>query len=543
MSNDFVMEVDLDECLEYLYEGKILPPITVEYICNALKELLIQDPNVLILKSPITVVGDIHGQFHDLKMIFDKIGGRIPDTNYLFLGDYVDRGLYSLETIMLLFVLKLRYPNRIHLLRGNHESRQITQSYGFYMEVLTKYQEYEDKLNSKWTKLIDQFVSKKPSLTTQLENMHLDGDDSDSSEKHDLGRGVYQNIASVFDYLSLCALVDDEIFCVHGGLSPNIQFIDQINLIDRFKEIPHDGPMADLVWSDPDTSMGTSPSIFGNGTGSRWAETKNTNRKTSRAFMHGQSISGGDENFEISSRGAGYIFSKNIVEIFCQRNRIKKIFRAHQLCQEGVLDLFDGLLTTVWSAPNYCYRCGNKAVIVEINGVDKYFYNVFEADNNYKLESDNRVLMLNPSYFTQVEEEEDNDFYEDYDDEEDEEEEDSDSDSDSEENDHIVFTEDDIQKQTVTTSVTTVESNGSTKKNKKDKLKNKDHDKKQDNTLKRRNSVSSGVSMSDEDLDNLGVDIAPVIWNQSAVENFPIDVFSDQYQKTNSKQRHVEYFL
>lgn len=280
-------------------------------------------PQCIDPKSPITVVGDIHGQFHDLKMIFDKIGGRIPDTNYLFLGDYVDRGLYSLETIMLLFVLKLRYPNRIHLLRGNHESRQITQSYGFFMEVLTKYEEYQDKIKDRLTKRLDRFLSNKSDLSSQMKELNLSEDD-DSGDKHDLGRSVYQNIASVFDYLSLCALVDDEIFCVHGGLSPNIQYIDQINLIDRFKEIPHDGPMADLVWSDPDTSLGTAPSLFGNGTGSRWAETKNTNKKSTRAFMHGQSVNEGDENFEISSRGAGYIFSKKIVELFCHRNKIKK---------------------------------------------------------------------------------------------------------------------------------------------------------------------------------------------------------------------------
>ncbi|OEJ83570.1 Serine/threonine-protein phosphatase PP2A-like PPG1 [Hanseniaspora opuntiae] len=539
MSYDFVKEVDLDHCLDLLYEGKILPPITVEYICSALKEILIKDPNVLILKSPITVVGDIHGQFHDLKMIFDKIGGRIPDTNYLFLGDYVDRGLYSLETIMLLFVLKLRYPNRIHLLRGNHESRQITQSYGFFMEVLTKYEEYQDKIKDRLTKRLDRFLSNKSDLNSQMKELNLSEDD-DSGDKHDLGRSVYQNIASVFDYLSLCALVDDEIFCVHGGLSPNIQYIDQINLIDRFKEIPHDGPMADLVWSDPDTSLGTAPSLFGNGTGSRWAETKNTNKKSTRAFMHGQSVNEGDENFEISSRGAGYIFSKKIVELFCHRNKIKKIFRAHQLCQEGVLDLFDGLLTTVWSAPNYCYRCGNKAVIVEINGVDKYFYNVFEADNNYKLETDKRTLMLNPSYFTQGEEEEINEFYEDYGEDEDETD-DSDSDSKIEESDPIALTEEDIDQQRQQNPIPVLDSKTSLSKDKKNK--SNEQGLKNDNTVKRRNSVSSDVSISDEDLDTLGIEIEPVVWNQSGLENFPIDVFSDQYQKTNSKQRHVEYFL
>lgn len=205
-----------------------------------------------------------------------------------------------------------------------------------------------------------------------------------------------------------------------------------------------------------------------------------------------------------------------------------------------MLDLFDGLLTTVWSAPNYCYRCGNKAVIVEINGVDKYFYNVFEADNNYKLETDKRTLMLNPSYFTQGEEEEINEFYEDYGEDEDETD-DSDSDSEIEESDPIALTEEDIDQQRQQNPIPVLDSKTSLSKDKKNK--SNEQGLKNDNTVKRRNSVSSDVSISDEDLDTLGIEIEPVVWNQSGLENFPIDVFSDQYQKTNSKQRHVEYFL
>lgn len=290
--------VDLDQCLEQSYEGKLLSEIVVEQLCFSFKELLIKDPNVLHMRTPVTVVGDIHGQFYDLLEIF-KIGGTPPQTNYLFLGDYVDRGFHSVETIIILIILKLKYPSRIHLIRGNHESRQITLNYGFYTECLTKY--------------------------------------GGSSR-------VWELITDTFDYLILSVIIDDSIFCIHGGLSPNIQSIESIKVIDRYKEIPHEGPMADLVWSDPDIEL---------------------------------------LNFQISSRGAGYQFGLNVVNKFLSENKFDKIIRAHQLCNEGYQLHWGGKVVTVWSAPNYCYRCGNMASIMEIfdsfNGPESSRFNIFDA--------------------------------------------------------------------------------------------------------------------------------------------------------------------
>ena len=122
-------------------------------------------------------------------------------TNYLFLGDFVDRGYNSVETLLLLLAYKVRYPDRITLLRGNHESRQITQVYGFYDECVRKYG----------------------------------------------NANVWKYCCDVFDYMSLSALIDESILCVHGGLSPAITMLDQIRLVDRKQEVPHEGQMCDFA--------------------------------------------------------------------------------------------------------------------------------------------------------------------------------------------------------------------------------------------------------------------------------------------------------
>ncbi|KAK9174429.1 Serine/threonine-protein phosphatase [Cryptosporidium meleagridis] len=129
---------DLDRQIEQLRRCEPIKESEVKLLCMKAREILVEEANVQRIDTPVTICGDIHGQFFDLMELF-KVGGELPDTNYLFLGDFVDRGYYSVETFLLLIALKVRYPDRIMLIRGNHETRQITQVYGFYDECLRKY--------------------------------------------------------------------------------------------------------------------------------------------------------------------------------------------------------------------------------------------------------------------------------------------------------------------------------------------------------------------------------------------------------------------
>ena len=164
---------NIEKYLEMAYNGELLEVKVIKLICLKVKEILIKEKNIVNVSSPQTIVGDIHGQFYDLIELF-KIGGVVPDTNYIFLGDYVDRGSKSVETITLLCLLKVKYTGYIQLVRGNHETKQITQNYGFYMECITKYNDSQ----------------------------------------------VWQYYVDLFDYLILGVLVDNTYLCVHGGLSP-----------------------------------------------------------------------------------------------------------------------------------------------------------------------------------------------------------------------------------------------------------------------------------------------------------------------------------
>ncbi|CAH9117140.1 unnamed protein product [Cuscuta europaea] len=179
----------------------------IKELCLASKKIFLSQPNLLELEAPIKICGDIHGQYSDLQRLFEY-GGYPPEANYLFLGDYVDRGKQSVETISLLLAYKIKYKENFFLLRGNHECASINRIYGFFDECKRRY------------------------------NVR-----------------VWKMFTECFNCLPVAALIDEKILCMHGGLSPELKHLDQIRKIPRPVDVPDQGLLCDLLWADPDRDI------------------------------------------------------------------------------------------------------------------------------------------------------------------------------------------------------------------------------------------------------------------------------------------------
>ncbi|KAL5561594.1 hypothetical protein UlMin_031341 [Ulmus minor] len=200
-------------------------------LCYAAEQIFMQEPTVLQLKAPVKVFGDLHGQFGDLMRLFDEYGfpstaGDITYIDYLFLGDYVDRGQHSLETITLLLALKIEYPENVHLIRGNHEAADINALFGFRIECIERMGEND-------------------------------------------GIWAWTRFNQLFNYLPLAALIEKKIICMHGGIGRSIHSVEQIEKLER--PITMDAGsiiLMDLLWSDPtenDSVEGLRPNARGPG--------------------------------------------------------------------------------------------------------------------------------------------------------------------------------------------------------------------------------------------------------------------------------------
>lgn len=279
-------------------------------LCDMAEEIIKKQPMILRFESPAMIFGDIHGQYSDLMRFFDLWGSpydtytgkddKIQYFDYLFLGDFVDRGNHCLETICLLLALKVKYPDQIHLIRGNHEDKMINDSFGFSDELAHRLEE--------------------------------DPADNDS---------IFNRINRLFEYLPLAALVDDKIFCLHGGIGQNLERISQIEELDHLRplkvvhEVRTDTEklVVDILWSDPtenDNELGILPNVVRD------------------------------------PDGTGNIvkFGPDIVKKFLKANNLLKIIRAHECVMDGMERFAGGDLITVFSATNYCGRHKNAGALL-----------------------------------------------------------------------------------------------------------------------------------------------------------------------------------
>jgi diadenosine tetraphosphatase ApaH/serine/threonine PP2A family protein phosphatase len=297
----------------------------IRIVKDAVK-ILRDEGNLVRMNDPCSVIGDIHGQWYDMAGIISN-AGKFGQRNMLFLGDYVDRGAFSSEVMLYLLAAKINYPDSVFLLRGNHESRKTTKSYGSQEEFKFKY-----------------------------------------------GRKFNKVLTEAFDHFPVYGLIESagkKILCMHGGISPNTENIDDLDNFNRIEEPPKAGVLKDTLWADPYEDLTAKkqedmPDEYD-------LNNLDTHKPKDKPDY-------GDDAFHDSSRGKGLkLYGYPAVLEFLKANELVGIFRGHEQKETGLEQYKFGpkykfpAVTTVFSAPNYTDKSQNTGAVVNItNGVVKF---------------------------------------------------------------------------------------------------------------------------------------------------------------------------
>ncbi|EAY07646.1 Ser/Thr protein phosphatase, putative [Trichomonas vaginalis G3] len=272
---------DNTEVIGYKVPVPLISPEMAEALIKETMTVLQNKPTLVRIDAPCYVVGDIHGNLYDLIRIL-SMAKMPPMSRYVFLGDYVDRGQFSYEIVLLLFALQCQYPNDVVLLRGNHEFADVNSVYGFFDEM------------------------------SQLEN----------------GQYLYDLMNKAFEWLPIAAIIQNKIFCVHGGISPDLNDISQVEKIERPIKICEDELLADLMWSDPTSDTKT---------------------------------------YARSTRGLGISYGTSLVHDYLKKNSLTSVLRGHQCVQNGIQKALDGQVYTVFSCSNYADALDNRCGLLFLN--------------------------------------------------------------------------------------------------------------------------------------------------------------------------------
>lgn len=309
-------------------EGNPIPSFDEDILiqlCLEVHQILAKENNIINIEGDVIVVGDIHGSLHDLLRILKFIQDK--KAKVLFLGDYVDRGCFSLECITILFSMKVMHPDSIFLIRGNHEFDSLCSQYGFKDEILN-YHSLKNPENCS-------SLSAKPLIKKSQSLFELNHIENEYYERcndmycYKYTETLYDAFINAFSYLPICAIINKATFCIHGGLSPKLNHVDDINKhIKRpISDFEENDLLSDVIWSDP---------------------------------AHCNSL------FDENPRGKGYLFNREATATFIKNNNLTRIIRAHECVANGSLKNFGDKCITVFSASSYDKQMGNSSSILEI---------------------------------------------------------------------------------------------------------------------------------------------------------------------------------